>query len=131
MPSARSKNWNGSKWIEPWRRLAIYIRDEFTCVHCGKDLRKDVGTYLVQLDHVIPHSAGGSDESHNLITSCYECNNSRSDMAIIDFHKGDVVALNRISQALMRDVPVDQGKAIIRGKNAEKRQSKKEKNNVS
>lgn len=42
-------------------------RDGWVCLHCGSpdDLT---------LDHVIPWSVGGSDETNNLQTLCRSCN---------------------------------------------------------
>jgi ribosomal protein S27AE len=52
------------------RRL-VYERDGRRCVYCGS-------TYDLQLDHVIPWSAMGSDRSDNLRTLCELCNGERS-----------------------------------------------------
>lgn len=59
--------------IPRYVRAAVYIRDGYTCCICGlwlKDLDKN-------LDHVIPWSAGGSNASTNLRTSCPPCNERR------------------------------------------------------
>lgn len=54
-------------------RLAIGRRDEFTCQRC----HVYTGTTF-QLDHIIPWSAGGSDEATNLRVLCPPCNQERS-----------------------------------------------------
>ncbi len=64
------------QWIRPARRLAIYLRDDFRCVYCERDLR-DVGERGITLEHVIPRSKGGSNRDDNLVTSCLPCNSSR------------------------------------------------------
>ena len=51
-------------------RFAIFERDGFQCQYCGR-LVPDV---ILQLDHIIPHSQGGSDDPDNLITACQACN---------------------------------------------------------
>ncbi len=64
------------QWIRTDARLAIYLRDEFRCVYCGRSLhgaRKDE----VTLDHVHPYSEGGENEASNLVTACRHCNCSR------------------------------------------------------
>lgn len=53
------------------RRL-IWHRDGGRCQICG------AGRVLVQLDHIIPWSAGGSDRSSNLRLLCAPCNKDRS-----------------------------------------------------
>jgi len=67
-------------WIRPATRLAIYLRDNFRCVHCGKDLHKSP-PHLVTLDHVVPlrrcrHAQ--PNRPSNLVTACHDCNSHRS-----------------------------------------------------
>lgn len=71
-------NVHGSKWIAKSTRLAIYLRDQFTCVYCGKDLH---GAHVrgVTLDHLIPRERGGSNCPTNLVTACKTCNDSKGD----------------------------------------------------
>lgn len=52
-------------------RVAVYMRDYFRCVWCGSDGR-------LELDHIVPWSAGGSDDFDNLRTLCHNCNDYRS-----------------------------------------------------
>lgn len=49
------------------RRQAIYRRDGYRCLECGS--KKNL-----TLDHHIPRSKGGGDESSNLRTLCATCN---------------------------------------------------------
>jgi hypothetical protein len=56
-------------------RFEVFKRDRFTCAYCGKH-PPDV---LLEVDHVIPRAAGGSDDIENLVTACWECNNGKSD----------------------------------------------------
>jgi len=44
---------------------------DFKCAYCGS--REDL-----TLDHVVPKCAGGSDETKNLVSCCFECNKSKS-----------------------------------------------------
>lgn len=64
-------------------RRAVMERDHSTCVYCG---RKD-GEYtppetkrdsLISIDHVIPLTAGGSNEISNLVAACVPCNNYKN-----------------------------------------------------
>lgn len=56
-------------------RFEVFKRDRFTCRYCGQTPPQ----VLLELDHVIPQAAGGSDEIANLVTSCQECNRGKSD----------------------------------------------------
>jgi hypothetical protein len=57
--------------ISDGTRLAVKMRDGFACVWC-------FSKHELQLDHIIPWSAGGSDETTNLRTLCASCNEHRS-----------------------------------------------------
>jgi hypothetical protein len=56
-------------------RREVYARDSFRCVWCQSRNR-------LTLDHIIPWSAGGSDDIENLRTLCWSCNESRSNFKI-------------------------------------------------
>lgn len=60
-------------------RLRIYIlrRDGYRCVYCGAEPAR---CYL-ELDHVIPRSAGGLTHPSNLVTACRTCNLTKLDRA--------------------------------------------------
>lgn len=58
--------------IPPNVRRLVLNRDGNACRYCGS------GENL-QLDHIRPHSRGGSDEPENLCTACRCCNISKSD----------------------------------------------------
>ena len=86
--SIRTQKWQDMNWITQHKRLAIYIRDNFICMHCGMDLRKiQPGDGIrIELDHVIPASKGGSNAADNLITSCSACNAQRGNKDIEEVH---------------------------------------------
>lgn len=85
--ATRREGWNGMHWIRDIKRLAIYLRDDFRCWHCGLDLRTlEPGCGLrIELDHIIPHALGGSNHATNLITSCSKCNARRQGRCIEAF----------------------------------------------
>jgi len=60
-------------------RTAIFARDGKVCVYCG---RKGTKANPLTLDHVIPHSEGGADAAHNLVTACSKCNVRRATFPI-------------------------------------------------
>ena len=55
-------------------RFEVFKRDRFTCSYCGKS----PPNVLLEVDHVIPRAAGGSDDIENLTTSCQDCNRGKS-----------------------------------------------------
>jgi len=55
-------------------RKNIFVRDEYTCVYCGKKLHPN---YL-SIDHIIPKSRGGKNTWENLVTSCIKCNSQKN-----------------------------------------------------
>lgn len=54
-----------------WLRFEILKRDGFACCYCGYGRKQGV---LLQVDHVTPKAAGGTDAPTNLATSCFDCN---------------------------------------------------------
>lgn len=54
-------------------RFEVLKRDRFTCIYCGRTPPH----VLLEVDHVVPKSAGGKDEIDNLITSCADCNRGK------------------------------------------------------
>ena len=104
--------WYGGKWITPERRLAIYLRDEFTCAYCGvKMFQFKPGK--IALDHLKPRSKGGSNESSNLVTACSLCNSQRGATPWQKYATGG--AIERINRARRRKVNLALAKAIIAG----------------
>jgi len=68
------------KAISPKLRFEVFKRDSFKCQYCGRCAPEIV----LELEHIEPHSKGGSDEVLNLITSCWECNNGKGDRLLGD-----------------------------------------------
>ena len=61
-------------------RFEVLKRDRFQCQYCGR-AAPDV---LLEVDHVLPVSAGGTDELENLRTSCQGCNRGKSDRLLAE-----------------------------------------------
>lgn len=61
-------------------RFEVFKRDSFTCQYCGAKA-PDV---LLQVDHIVPVSKGGTNDILNLITSCQPCNAGKSDRELSD-----------------------------------------------
>ena len=58
------------------KRFQIFKRDSFKCQYCGRSIKDGA---VLEVDHIIPKSRGGTDEIDNLITSCRECNRGKKD----------------------------------------------------
>lgn len=56
-------------------RGLVLRRDRYRCVFCGKG-------GLLEVDHIVPWSAGGSDDMDNLRTLCRPCNQDRSNFKV-------------------------------------------------
>lgn len=106
----------GSKWKWPPTRYAIYLRDGFTCVYCQSSNK-------LTLDHVIPSSAGGSDEPSNLVTCCKKCNDTKRDASLSWFsgylessgHDTSTL-LGRVHNALDQPINRKTGAAIAKSR---------------
>ncbi len=54
-------------------RFEILERDNFACQWCGA-YAPDV---VLEIDHILPRSKGGTDDPFNLRTSCRDCNRGK------------------------------------------------------
>lgn len=61
-------------------KFFILKRDNFRCFYCGKTSFSDL--VLLEVDHLVPKSKGGSNSAINLVAACFECNNSKRDEVI-------------------------------------------------
>jgi hypothetical protein len=75
-------DWQGMNWIRQDKRLAIYLRDDLACTYCGKGVEQGA---TLSLDHIRPHSKGGSNHESNLVTCCTLCNSSRGNRSLTVF----------------------------------------------
>ena len=53
-------------------KIAVAVRDEGLCQHCGTD------TGPMQYDHIIPYSMGGDNSVENIQLLCHRCNRAKS-----------------------------------------------------
>lgn len=60
-------------------RFEIFQRDNFTCQYCNRSKADGI---KLELDHKTPVSKGGTDDFNNLITSCEDCNQGKSNKII-------------------------------------------------
>ena len=62
-----------------WSKRNVMIRDNFTCVYCGKDQKRELN-----IDHVHPSSRGGKNSFDNTVTSCKKCNERKDDKTLYE-----------------------------------------------
>jgi hypothetical protein len=55
---------------------AVLARDHWTCCRCGRSTRHD--GVLLEVDHIVPRSHGGTNAMNNLQTFCSKCNQGKS-----------------------------------------------------
>lgn len=64
-----------------WKYLCsvVFKRDGYTCSYCS-----EIGGIL-ECDHVIPVSSGGSNDLSNLATACRRCNRQKKNKTVTEF----------------------------------------------
>lgn len=100
----------GMNWIRKEKRLAIYLRDGLACVWCGEGVED--GAKLT-LDHLTPHSKGGSHDPKNLITCCHVCNSSRGNRSVKRFA---VVVAQYLNHGIRAEMILGRVKSTVRVK---------------
>jgi len=82
----------------------IAIRDGGKCLYCGLDGASDMGILrTLQLDHLIPRRAKGSDDPSNLVLCCSRCNGD----------KGVFDPSSDATDPLTREILVEKAKRFI------------------
>jgi 5-methylcytosine-specific restriction endonuclease McrA len=99
-------------WITKAKRLAIYLRDEFHCAYCGRDLH-DAHPRELTLDHLKPRCRGGSNDEKNLVLACVRCNSARQERPWTQYATGG--SIDRIRRLVRRKLNMDLAKALIAG----------------
>ncbi len=133
-PSSRRSptagNWGqGSKWIRPTTRHAIYQRDGWRCVWCRCVVdtpRGDSGAPADEvagaacLDHIVTRARGGGNAPANLLTACLDCNEARGDRSALEFATSlvnefrDPTTRSLERAAILERVLVSMGTPIVR-----------------
>ena len=111
-PNGKRLNGKGSGWIARSMRLAIYLRDRFTCQYCGTDLHQ-ANPREVTLDHLKPQCQGGDHKPANLVTACLSCNSRRQHQPWRRYAPEG--AVQRILRTIRRKPNVALARAILRG----------------
>lgn len=66
--------------VTPKIRFEVLKRDNFTCQYCGAH---GEGVVL-EVDHIIPISKGGTSDMGNLSTACFDCNRGKGSDLVTD-----------------------------------------------
>lgn len=121
----KNSEYQGMNWCAPQTRLAIYLRDGMACGYCGAGIEDEI---RLTLDHLTPHTYGGTNEVANLITCCAKCNSSRGArswtefaVAVGGYINHDITGadiINHIRACVSRELPRAEAKEMIarRGK---------------
>jgi len=64
--------------VEDFDILAVWERDDYTCVYCG-------ATEGLSIDHIVPLFSGGAHSPDNLCVACRRCNSSKCARPLIDW----------------------------------------------
>lgn len=57
---------------------ALFARDGYLCLYCGKNRATGGQHFRLTRDHVIPQGQGGPDTWANTVTACSRCNNLKA-----------------------------------------------------
>jgi len=68
--ACKGKVFTNSRRQPPLTNSALFKRDQYTCLYCGKHFEYE----NLSRDHVKPISRGGRDIWTNVVTSCKRCN---------------------------------------------------------
>ena len=77
--------------VRPGLWWSILARDNWTCCSCSRSAKRD--GVVLEVDHILPRSRGGTDDVNNLQTLCKKCNLGKSNR--------DSTDLRRIGQAAL------------------------------
>ncbi len=86
-------------YINKKLRAEILNRDNYRCIHCGKNPKED-GVKL-HIDHKIPVDWGGKTVENNLQTLCGECNEGKK-AYFADFDKSIMKKITKTSSGIQK-----------------------------
>lgn len=75
-------------------RFEVFKRDGFACQYCGAT----PPAVILEADHIIPRSGGGSDQIDNLLTACFSCNRGKGARSLKKIPKSINDRFNEISE---------------------------------
>jgi hypothetical protein len=84
-PTAIRPDLDGYTTIRSSEWWAVLARDQWTCCSCGRSSRRD--GVVLNVDHIIPRSLGGTNAMDNLQTLCRKCNQGKSNRDSTDLRR--------------------------------------------
>jgi hypothetical protein len=82
---------------------AVLARDHWTCCSCGRSARQE--GVLLEVDHILPRSHGGTNAMDNMQTLCRRCNQGKSNRDSTDLRREEPV--QRVADSIRN--PDDRG----------------------
>jgi 5-methylcytosine-specific restriction endonuclease McrA len=76
---------NNYQMSRPGLWWTVLARDHWTCCSCGRSSRYE--GVLLEVDHIVPRSHGGTDVMGNLQTLCRKCNQGKSNRDSTDLRR--------------------------------------------
>lgn len=98
-------------------RFEVFKRDNFTCQYCGR-----TPPQILEIDHIISKSQGGTDEFDNLITACFDCNRGKGKNLLTSIKKKAIIKENLRKLKLQEE----QLKEFYKLKECQKKRTEKE-----
>ena len=68
-----SRSAGDERLVPPLSNRELFLRDDHLCMYCGRELP----TYLLTRDHLVPLSRGGTDCWSNVVAACRACNHAK------------------------------------------------------
>ena len=68
-----SRSAGDERLVPPLSNRELFLRDDHLCMYCGRELP----TYLLTRDHLVPLSRGGTDCWSNVVAACRGCNHAK------------------------------------------------------
>ncbi len=90
-------------------RFDVFKRDGFVCQYCGAH----PPSVVLEVDHIHPVSAGGTNDIDNLVTSCFDCNRGKSDRSLSDIPKS---LQDKAAEILEREAQIKGYQAALNAK---------------
>src|SRR5215831_15119567 len=88
--------------VSPATRRIVRERAQLRCEYCHADERWQFIRFTI--DHILPQSAGGSDDAENLALACRNCNERRSNRGEgRDLETGEIVPIFNPRQGVWAD----------------------------
>lgn len=97
------------KAISKKLRFDVFKRDGFVCQYCGAH----PPSAILEVDHITPVAADGTNDIDNLITACFDCNRGKSDRQLSDIPQS---LQDKAAEVLEREAQIKGYQAALNSK---------------